>query len=89
MSRQIGATRIGCYALTAASRRAIAYDNRGHGLSEKLYDPARYGAPTMAEDAVNLLDHLDIGRADVMGYSMGARIATFLALRACHSACEA
>jgi pimeloyl-ACP methyl ester carboxylesterase len=63
-----------------AGRRVIAYDNRGHGLSEKLYDPARYGAPTMAEDAVNLLDHLDIGRADVMGYSMGARIAAFLVL---------
>lgn len=68
------------YALTGAGHRAIAYDNRGHGLSEKLYDPAQYGAPTMAEDAANLLDHLDIGRADVMGYSMGARIATFLAL---------
>jgi len=67
-------------ALTAAGYRAIAYDNRGHGLSEKLYDPARYGAPTMADDAVNLLDHLEIGRADIMGYSMGARIATFLAL---------
>jgi pimeloyl-ACP methyl ester carboxylesterase len=68
------------HALTGAGRRAVAYDNRGHGRSEKLYDPARYGAPTMAEDAVALLDHLDIGRADVMGYSMGARIATFLAL---------
>jgi pimeloyl-ACP methyl ester carboxylesterase len=66
--------------LTAAGRRTIAYDNRGHGHSEKLYDPDRYGAPTMAEDARRLLDHLGIGRADVMGYSMGARIATFLAL---------
>ena len=66
--------------LTAASRRVIAYDNRGHGQSEKLYDPSRYGAPTMAEDALRLLDHLEIGRADVMGYSMGARIATFLVL---------
>jgi pimeloyl-ACP methyl ester carboxylesterase len=66
------------YALTAAGYRVIAYDNRGHGQSEKLYDPARYGAPTMAEDAVNLLDHLNIGRADIMGYSMGARIAVFL-----------
>ena len=28
-----------------------------------------------------LLDHLDLGRADVMGYSMGARITAFLALR--------
>ncbi|MGD9502762.1 MAG: alpha/beta fold hydrolase [Methyloceanibacter sp.] len=67
-------------ALTGAGRRVIAYDNRGHGSSEKLYDPARYGAPTMAEDAASLLDHLDIGRADILGYSMGARIATFLAL---------
>ncbi len=68
------------YTLTTAPRRAIAYDNRGHGQSEKLYDPSRYGAPTMAEDALRLLDHLAIDRADVMGYSMGARIATFLAL---------
>ena len=34
----------------------------------------------MARDAANLLAHLHIGRADVMGYSMGARIAAFLAL---------
>jgi pimeloyl-ACP methyl ester carboxylesterase len=66
--------------LNAASRRAIAYDNRGHGRSEKLYDPSRYGAPMMAGDACRLLDHLEVGRADVMGYSMGARIAVFLAL---------
>jgi pimeloyl-ACP methyl ester carboxylesterase len=66
--------------LTEASRRVIAFDNRGHGRSEKLYDPSRYGAPAMAEDARRLLDHLGIGRADVMGYSMGARIAVFLAL---------
>jgi pimeloyl-ACP methyl ester carboxylesterase len=66
--------------LTAAGRRAIAFDNRGHGQSEKLYDPEHYGAPTMAEDALRLLDQLGIHRADVMGYSMGARIATFLVL---------
>lgn len=65
---------------TEAGRRVIAYDNRGHGQSEKLYDPSLYGAPLMAEDARRLLDHLAIARADVMGYSMGARIATFLVL---------
>ena len=32
--------------LTQAFRRVIAFDNRGHGQSEKLYDPSRYGAPT-------------------------------------------
>jgi pimeloyl-ACP methyl ester carboxylesterase len=66
--------------LTKSGRRTIAYDNRGHGGSEKLYDPDLYGAPAMAEDAVRLLDHLRIERADVMGYSMGARIAAFLAM---------
>jgi len=67
--------------LRQAGRRVIAYDNRGHGKSEKLYDPAAYGAPTMAEDGRRLLDHLGIERADVMGYSMGARIAAFFALK--------
>ena len=65
--------------LTQDGRRVIALDNRGHGQSDKLYDPARYGAPEMAEDAIRLLDHLGIDRADVLSYSMGARIAAFLA----------
>ena len=66
--------------LTRAGRRAIALDNRGHGASTKLYDPAAYHSAIMAEDVRALLDHLDIPRADVMGYSMGARITAFLAL---------
>jgi pimeloyl-ACP methyl ester carboxylesterase len=65
--------------LTAAGRRAIALDNRGHGASSKLYEPAAYHTATMAEDVVALMDHLELARADVMGYSMGARIAAFLA----------
>ena len=66
--------------LTQAGRRVIALDNRGHGRSEKLYEPDDYTTPKMAEDARALLDHLEIPRADVMGYSMGARITSFLAL---------
>ena len=66
--------------LTKAGYRVIAYDNRGHGHSAKLYDLEQYGAPLMAEDARRLLDHLQIKRAHVMGYSMGARIAAFLAI---------
>lgn len=66
--------------LARAGRRVIALDNRGHGQSEKLYDPAAYDSFIMAEDARRLLDHLDIARADVMGYSMGARISSHLAL---------
>ena len=67
--------------LTRAGRRAIALDNRGHGSSSKLYDPSAYHSATMAEDVRALLDHLTIERADVMGYSMGARITAFLAVK--------
>lgn len=67
--------------LTGAGRRVIALDNRGHGQSTKLYDPADYRMPVMAEDVRALLDHLGLERADVMGYSMGARIAAFLAVQ--------
>ena len=66
--------------LTQDGRRVIALDNRGHGQSDKLYDPACYGAPEMADDAIRLLDNLKIDRVDVLGYSMGARIAAFLAI---------
>ena len=66
--------------LTGAGRRVVALDNRGHGASSKLYDPAAYYSATMAEDVRALMDHLRIARADVMGYSMGARIAAFLAV---------
>jgi pimeloyl-ACP methyl ester carboxylesterase len=68
--------------LTDAGRRVIALDNRGHGASSKLYDPAAYHSAIMADDVRALIDHLGIGvaSADIMGYSMGARIAAFLAL---------
>jgi pimeloyl-ACP methyl ester carboxylesterase len=66
--------------LTAAGRHVITFDHRGHGASEKLYDPALYPAAEMAEDARRLLDHLGIAQADVMGYSMGARVSAFLTI---------
>ena len=66
--------------LVRAGRRVIALDNRGHGESTKLYDPAAYHSAIMAEDVRALLDHLGLERADVMGYSMGARNTAFLVL---------
>src|ERR1700677_429599 len=66
--------------LRRAGRRVIALDNRGHGASSKLYDPADYRSAIMAEDVRALIDHLGLPHADVMGYSMGARVTAFLAL---------
>jgi pimeloyl-ACP methyl ester carboxylesterase len=65
--------------LMRAGRRVIALDNRGHGASTKLYDPAAYHSGIMAEDVRALIDHLDLPRADVMGYSLGGRITGLLA----------
>jgi pimeloyl-ACP methyl ester carboxylesterase len=67
--------------LLQAGYRVVCIDNRGHGESEKLYDPASYSASLMAHDAGRLLDRLGIAKAAVMGYSMGARVAAFLTLQ--------
>ncbi|CAN7179034.1 alpha/beta hydrolase [Bosea sp. LjRoot9] len=66
--------------LTHAGYRVVALDNRGHGQSEKLYEPAAYSSQIMAEDVRRLMDHLGVSQAAVMGYSMGARISAHLAL---------
>ena len=61
-------------------RRVIALDNRGHGDSAKLYDASQYEIAIMASDVIALMDHLEIDRADVMGYSLGGRMAAWLGL---------
>ena len=65
--------------LTKNGRRAIALDLRGHGESSKPYDPAQYGIARLAGDVTALMDHLGVERADLMGYSLGARITGWLA----------
>lgn len=67
--------------LNGAGFQVIAFDNRGHGESQKLYDPQLYFAHEMAGDALRLLDHLSLDRVSVLGFSMGARIAAFFALQ--------
>ena len=66
--------------LLAAGRRVVAFDNRGHGGSSKFYDASEYGPDIFATDAVKLLNYMDIPQADVVGYSMGGRIAFALAV---------
>lgn len=68
--------------LASAGHRVISVDNRGHGRSAKLYASELYTAPTMARDAAAVIEELGIGPVHVMGYSMGARITTFLTMQA-------
>lgn len=57
----------------AQSYRVIAIDNRGHGLSDRPLGAGAYGLE-MVRDVLRLMDHLDIERARVVGYSMGGMI---------------
>lgn len=66
--------------LLDAGYRVISFDHRGHGASGKPHAPEDYNTTRMAEDAARLLDHVGVGRADVIGYSMGARVGAFMAL---------
>ena len=62
--------------------RVVALDQRGHGESQKLYDPAAYTRAKLAADALALLDHLGLERVDLFGYSMGTRTAMQVAIDA-------
>src|SRR2546426_1158022 len=61
-------------------RRVIAYDVRGHGLSDAPPEAAAYSQATSVADLHALLAHLKIGRAVVGGLSMGGNIALNFAL---------
>jgi pimeloyl-ACP methyl ester carboxylesterase len=73
--------RLGWYGAFERRRiRCIALDCRGHGESATPHDPALYSRARMAGDIAALLDHLGVERADLMGYSMGARLSLAAAL---------
>jgi pimeloyl-ACP methyl ester carboxylesterase len=64
--------------VTSSGRQAVALDCRGHGRSGKPHDPQAYESTAMADDVIALMDHLVLAQADLMGYSMGALIASSL-----------
>ncbi|MBQ1082510.1 alpha/beta fold hydrolase [Nocardiopsis sp. B62] len=69
-------------AFDTAGRRVIGPDLRGHGVSDKPTDSGLYLPEHFVADLLGLLDELDVERVDVVGYSMGSRIAWELALTA-------
>lgn len=63
-----------------SSRRIVAPDLLGHGGSEAPVDPTAHALERQAAGIRDLLMLLDAAPADVVGYSMGARLAMVLAL---------
>lgn len=72
--------RLGWYgAFERKGWRVAALDLRGHGESDKPHDPAAYGREALVADVVGLMDYLSLGPVNLMGYSMGSRIALQIA----------
>jgi pimeloyl-ACP methyl ester carboxylesterase len=62
----------------ARDHRVIAFDVRGFGSSTRVSTRAQLGRE-MANDVIKLLDLLEIRRAHLVGHSMGASIAAYVA----------
>ena len=63
----------------AKSRQVIAVHLQAHGHTADIDRPMSYEA--MADDIAALISHLDFGRADVMGWSLGGGVALQTAIR--------
>lgn len=82
-NRQEAWKRTGWYAaIERRGQRLIAFDMRGHGESDRPHDASRYGRERLVSDVIGLLNEVGVQKADVFGYSMGARLALSLALAA-------
>jgi pimeloyl-ACP methyl ester carboxylesterase len=66
--------------LGGAGCRVIAFDLRGHGLSDKPGGEASYTATALREDVLALLDALGVARVDLIGHSLGGAVALQVAL---------
>jgi len=65
-------------ALVDAGHRVIAYDRRGFGWSSQPWDG--YDYDTFAADLHALLEHRDVRRATLVGFSMGGgEVARYIA----------
>src|SRR5688572_24636003 len=66
----------------AAGRRIVAIDLIGHGQSDAPTEWTRYSFERCVADLLAVLDTLGIARTDLIGYSLGGRVALHLAAAA-------
>ena len=65
--------------LLAEGRRVVAVDLQAHGRTAYIDRPLSF--ELMADDIAALIEHLEIEKADVMGYSLGGGVALQTAIR--------
>jgi len=66
-------------AALAKGRQVIAVHLQAHGRTPDTARPLRF--ETLSDDVAALIAHLHLGKADVMGYSLGAGVALQTAIR--------
>jgi 2-succinyl-6-hydroxy-2,4-cyclohexadiene-1-carboxylate synthase len=68
----------------SSSRQVLALDLPGHGYTPAPSDPQRIQFEQVAADLAQLIARITpprLGQVDILGYSMGGRLALFFALR--------
>jgi 2-succinyl-6-hydroxy-2,4-cyclohexadiene-1-carboxylate synthase len=60
--------------------QCISVDIIGHGKTESPADPNRYDIDKAAKDLLAILDYLQIQKTNILGYSMGGRLALTFAM---------
>jgi len=65
--------------LLSSSRQVIGVDLQAHGRTADIERPL--SLESMGDDIAALIQHLGLGQADLMGYSMGGMVALQTAIR--------
>jgi len=67
--------------LTRANRRVVTVDLLGHGQSSRPHEPGAYSLSGLADDVLAVVDHLQVKKPDLIGFSLGARVSLDLLSR--------
>ncbi len=66
--------------LTRAGFRVIAFDQRGHGASDKPHHASSYSMNLLVSDLLTVMDTYLLDEVSLVGYSLGARVSWHAAL---------
>jgi pimeloyl-ACP methyl ester carboxylesterase len=68
-------------AIAAAGFRALAFDLKGHGLSDKPQEDSEYTVESLIDHVGEVIDALELDRPTLVGHSLGGSLAYHFAAR--------